>query len=443
MGLMAQRPSAIPALTGIRPFASLLVFAFHFCRPVVSGGPTWLRSLVGAGFVAVSFFFVLSGFILAVSHGERLRAGGLDWRRFLVRRVARIYPAYLLALLLLVPLALYRPWGASTGAFPVGPAWHAVKTGLLHLFMVQAWWPPLTLSWNLPGWSVSVEIACYVAFLCLATTLARRSRRARWILLGGLWALSLALTAAYTTLSPEATTVDPDTNAPFINLLKLWPPLRIPEFLFGVTLGLLWREGARSPRWLGAAAATTILLALTHARALPYAMLHNALLLPAFGALLWWVAGARGPAARLLGSRPFVSVGKATYGLYILQIPLMYWLLLASQRAGVSLGGGAFLAVFVPLVLLTTFAVHQTVERQGRRLLAGWLEAILQLGKDGAGPRRSIDRQAQHRAHRRNDVGEPALSGRAHEPAGGDRPAGSDQPDAVRAIVGSPVIAEA
>ena len=384
---MALRPTALPALTGIRPFASLLVFGFHFCRPVVSDGPAWLRSLVGAGFVAVSFFFVLSGFILAVSHRERLldQRHALDRRRFLLRRVARIYPAYLFALVLLLPFALYTPWGASTGAFPPAAAGSKLGAGLLHLTMTQAWWPPLTLSWNLPGWSVSVEIGCYLAFLLLAGRIARCARRERWLLAGGLWLTSLALTIAYTQLAPEAATVDADTSAPFINFVKLWPPCRVPEFLFGVTLGLLWadrtdlgdRSGRAAPRGSGVVALGALLLALTHARALPYAVLHNALLLPVFGALLWAVACARGRVARLLGSAPMVAVGKSTYGLYILQMPLMYWLLLASQKAGVSLGGMRFLAVFVPLVIALTFLVRVTVERHGRRLLTGWLEALL------------------------------------------------------------------
>jgi peptidoglycan/LPS O-acetylase OafA/YrhL len=378
---MASRPTAIPALTGIRPFASLLVFAFHFCRPVVTDGPAWLRSLVGAGFVAVSFFFVLSGFILAVSHRERLldQSSGLDRRRFLLRRIARIYPTYLFALLLLLPLALYAPWGASTGAFPDAAGAGKLGTGLLHLAMVQAWWPPVTLSWNLPGWSVSVEIACYFAFLLLAKNIARLQRRDRWLLAAGLWAGSLAMTLAYTRLAPEAVTVDADTSAPLINIVKLWPPSRVPEFLFGVTLGLLWseRRAPTAPCGLGVVAVGVILLALTHARALPYAMLHNALLLPVFGALLWAVASARGRLARILGSAPFVSVGKSTYGLYILQMPLMYWLLLASQKAGVSLGGFRFLAVFVPLVIAMTFVVRVTVERHGGRLLTRWLQTIV------------------------------------------------------------------
>jgi peptidoglycan/LPS O-acetylase OafA/YrhL len=384
---VATRTDSVPALTGIRPFASLLVFAFHFCRPVVKGGPGWLASLVGAGFVAVSFFFVLSGFVLAVRHHENLRDGSVDYRRFLIKRVARIYPAYAFALVLLLPLAVWPLWGAATGAFvdasAAAPA-HKFGTGLLHVFMLQAWWPPVTLSWNLPGWSVSVEIACYVAFLLLGARVARRSRRQRWLLLAALWALSLAVTAAYTCWSPEARVVDADASAPLLNIVKLWPPVRVPEFLFGLTLGLLWRErDARATSMaavtglLGLAGVATVVVALTHASALPYAVLHNALLLPAFGAILWSVASAHGAVARVLGSRPFVAVGKATYDLYILQMPLMYWVLLGSQRAGVSLAGARFLAVFVPLVFATTVITHRFVERHARRRLARWLESVV------------------------------------------------------------------
>jgi peptidoglycan/LPS O-acetylase OafA/YrhL len=372
---MASRAPSIPALTGIRPFASALVFGFHFCRPTVDGGPLWLRSLVGAGFVAVSFFFVLSGFILAISHRQRLSDGTLDGRRFLLRRVSRIYPAYVLALALLVPLAVVPSWGAATGAFGEVTAAQKLSTGLLHLAMAHAWWPPLTLSWNLPGWSVSVEIGCYLAFLLVAGHMARLGRRTLTALAASLWLVALAVTIGYGLFAGEASTAGADASLPLLNVLKLWPPARFPEFLFGVALGLCWRSDSRSPRWLAPAALLAVVAALTNSHVLPYAVLHNALLLPAFGALLWSVACARGGGARLLGSRPFVSVGKATYALYILQMPLMYWLLLAEQKAGITLGGAKFLAVFVPLVLAVTAFAHLTVERSGRRLLQRWWPA--------------------------------------------------------------------
>jgi peptidoglycan/LPS O-acetylase OafA/YrhL len=351
------------------------VFGFHFCRPLTSDGPLWLRDWVGSGFVAVSFFFVLSGFILAVSHRERLRDGTLDPRRFLTRRVSRMLPSYLLALALLLPLALVPSWGAATGAFRDPSPLRVLAAGLGHLTMLHAWWPPTALSWNLPGWSVSVELGCYFAFLLLASRMARLETRRLWRLALALWLLGLAATLAYSRFAPEAASANADASLPLLDVIKLWPPARFPEFFFGVALGLAWRAESRPPRWLAPAAMLAIALVLTHSHTVPYAVLHNALLLPAFGALLWSLASARGAIAKLLGSRPFVSVGRATYALYILQMPLMYWLLLASQAAGVALPGTRFLAAFVPLVLATTALVHLTVERRGRKWLQEQLDA--------------------------------------------------------------------
>jgi peptidoglycan/LPS O-acetylase OafA/YrhL len=50
-----MRSERIAAMTGIRPIASLLVFLFHFGRPLFTGAPAWVRSQVGSGFVAVTF----------------------------------------------------------------------------------------------------------------------------------------------------------------------------------------------------------------------------------------------------------------------------------------------------------------------------------------------------------------------------------------------------
>src|SRR5262249_42785079 len=142
------------------PFASFAVFFFHFGRPLVTGAPAPLRAIASSGFVAVSFFYVLSGFVLTLASRRALTAGTLHRRRFFVRRAARVIPTALLALALLLPLALHPAWGRATGAFPAGGPSVAL-TGILHVLLLQAWIPSLTLTWNLPAWSVSVELAFY------------------------------------------------------------------------------------------------------------------------------------------------------------------------------------------------------------------------------------------------------------------------------------------
>ncbi|MCU1281269.1 MAG: acyltransferase 3 [bacterium] len=339
----------IDALTGLRPFASFYVFFFHFGRPLVATAPAWLRSLAGGGYVGVSFFYVLSGFVLALGYGPRIVAADFSHRRFLERRLARVLPAYLFAAALLVPLALRHD--GSVPASPLG--------GVLQLLMLQAWWPPLALTWNLPAWSISVELALYLALPSLVRVLARLSRRGRWWALVVAWAAALAIAGGYSALAPDGA-VGPDSNAFVLDFVKFWPPARLPEFAFGVTLGLLFERDRRAPRWLGPVALAAAAALLSLADRLPFALVHNALLLPCFGAIVWSIASARGAVARFFASRPLYRLGRASYDIYILQMPLMYLVLAAK----LPLAGAQFFVFFMLLVYGAGLAFHLGVERR-------------------------------------------------------------------------------
>src|SRR5512140_2565358 len=150
------------ALTGARFFAALHVVLFHFGAALFAGVPAWADRLRDSGYAAVSFFFVLSGFILAHQYGPSAEAGSFDARRFWVNRFARIYPVYALGLAALVPLA----WDAELGRATFGDTSLLAKVVTLgaHLTMTQAWVPRLVASWNLPGWSLCAEAVFYASF---------------------------------------------------------------------------------------------------------------------------------------------------------------------------------------------------------------------------------------------------------------------------------------
>jgi peptidoglycan/LPS O-acetylase OafA/YrhL len=348
----------IDALTGLRPFASLYVFFFHFGRPLLASAPAWLRSLGGGGFVGVSFFYVLSGFVLAHSYGARMTSGAFDHRRFLARRLARLAPAYFAALLLLLLLPLALRHDGNVGTSALG--------GVLQLFMLQAWWPPAALTWNLPAWSISVEVAFYLVLPSLIRAIARLSLRRRALLLVVTWAVALVIAGVYSALLPDGA-VGPDSNVCWLDFVKFWPPARLPEFAFGVTLGLSFARAPAAPRWLGAVALAVAAALLGVADRLPFALVHNALLLPCFGAIVWSAAGARGAVGRVLASRPLYRLGRASYDIYILQMPLMYLVLAAK----VPLGGGRFFVFFGLLVYGVGLAFHLTVEQRVQRWLDG------------------------------------------------------------------------
>jgi peptidoglycan/LPS O-acetylase OafA/YrhL len=380
MGPMPRSGDRITALTGLRPFASALVLVYHFAQPLVAAGPSWARAAAGAGYIAVSFFYVLSGFVLALAYGDRLTEGRFDRGRFFSRRLARIAPTYLFALLLLLPLALDDGWGRASFAFQDGHG-HRALTGLLHLFAVQAWFPQETLSWNLPGWSISVEISFYLAFPALGAWLVRRSTRGLVTIAAVAWLGTLATCALFTWLAPR----DPAAYERAVHVLKFWPPARLPEFVVGLAAGLCFaRRGNRPiPPAVGLIALACILGALLGAEHIPYAILHNALLLPAFVALVWAVATARGPVAQLLNAPPLQRLGNASYAIFILQMPLMHWLLLVRSTTGVLPTVRGYVLSLVVLSVGAGLLVSRLLEPPARRAFARFVEGGRRVGVVG------------------------------------------------------------
>ncbi len=152
-----RRPAPLKALTGLRCFAAVNIVLFHFSNPQWFG---WLAPVVNAGFISVSYFILLSGFVLAYNYSERARAGELDRVRFWKARFTRIYPIYLLSLLLGLG-TLSKEYGSHThGMFWAG----VVLTPLL----LQGWIPAIATFLNTPAWTMSAEAFYYAIFPWLA-----------------------------------------------------------------------------------------------------------------------------------------------------------------------------------------------------------------------------------------------------------------------------------
>ena len=92
-----RKPARLNALTGLRTFAAINIVFFHFSNPLWFGP---LAPVVNAGYASVSFFILLSGYVLAYNYAPRARAGQLDTLRFYKARFTRLYPVYLLSLIL-------------------------------------------------------------------------------------------------------------------------------------------------------------------------------------------------------------------------------------------------------------------------------------------------------------------------------------------------------
>jgi len=147
----AREPKRFVVLDFYRFVAALGVFIFHLKNIDKGISPVWN----GSYGLFVDMFFILSGFVISYSYPST-STGMRSYVRFLVRRIARIYPLHLLTLLLFAALALV---GIS------GPTSHAGFLDFIqNLFLVQAWGITDHLSFNSPAWSISAELFCYLLF---------------------------------------------------------------------------------------------------------------------------------------------------------------------------------------------------------------------------------------------------------------------------------------
>jgi len=146
--------------TALRGLAAWWVVAYHFREFIPVGDNA--RIVLSRGALAVDLFFIMSGFVMALSYGRGFqhRVTARGYFRFLALRVGRIYPVHLLVLCLFVsvPLAL-----AVTGRSPL-PGQFSVGYFVQSLVLVQASGFGQGVAWNLPAWSISTEMVFYLLF---------------------------------------------------------------------------------------------------------------------------------------------------------------------------------------------------------------------------------------------------------------------------------------
>ncbi len=354
----------LQSLTGLRFFAAFHVLLFHALAGVPAAGAyTWFRPVVATGYIAVSFFFVLSGFILVYAYRDPLEAGGFDRVGFSVARWARIYPLYLVGLLASLPILR----GHLTG--DLGHDAGLVGSILLG---VQAFFPPYAGGWNPPAWSVSAELSFYFAFLWLAPRAMKLSARGAVVGMAGAYAVALLASGAYIALTPDGVyPVGPDHELFWLNFLKYSPLVRGLEFVLGVCLGRLYLcRGEPVPRagvWTG-----TVLgllgIAVYTGSWLPYPLVHNALYAPLFAGLIYLLATSDTAVGRALSHPALVAVGLSSYALYILHTPLLSLFSGVGRRLGVAWSLPVIGIVCVVIVGLTLPA-HRFIEEPARRFL--------------------------------------------------------------------------
>jgi peptidoglycan/LPS O-acetylase OafA/YrhL len=366
MDLSDARPR-LPALTSLRFFAAFHVVIFHFQAMQIFIGPAWFQKLSSIGYVGVSFFFVLSGFILVYTYAGRPMILKNFWRA----RFARIYPAYAFSLLVTAPFFFYAALTMNIPFFVWAKA-HLKLASALVLSLLQAWVPPAALTWNAVAWSLSVEAFFYVLFPFLLLVLVRRSQQQLLLIAAASWLTSLVFSGSYVVLNPDhLSVVNADVLGAFwLNALKFNPLARLPEFLLGMACGFLFLRSRRESKLalpLVLSGIAALLVVVYFSAVIPYPILHTALLAPAFAAIVYGFA-LRPNWGAILENRWIVLCGDASYSLYLLHSMIvgMYFHSTTGQLRYQSPMG---ILVFVLIAVSISALVYRFIEEPARRKL--------------------------------------------------------------------------
>jgi peptidoglycan/LPS O-acetylase OafA/YrhL len=347
-----RRP--LDALTGIRLFAAIYVVLYHSKLPDLFAAH---HQVVAANFIknvflAVSLFFLLSGFILSYTYTGRVKTSG-ERRRFWEARVARLYPVYLVSLLLtsLVHLSI--------------PKWsYAIPT----LLMLQAWNPfdpGMWGAWNYVCWTLSVEAFFYLFFPLYQRLLERLNPTGRLVLSLAMLAVAVLLNSGVRVLGYSSVGFLAHVPLPF---------LRLPEFFAGIGLGNYFlrtdsHSTAQGRTLLPGRGAVTYISAAIAALLLCRAVgpTTSLIILP-FTGLILGLATEMTALSRFLSTRWMVFGGGISYAVYLLQVASKDFAIEAATRLHIASVGTRFAANLL-ILLLASALTYRFVELPGRERL--------------------------------------------------------------------------
>lgn len=342
-----------------------MVFLYHMLVFAPLPGP--LTAVFANGYFGVTFFFVLSGFVLTWSARPSVSQSTFYWRRF-----ARIYPSHFVALLLAIPIFY------TFGPIPEGSFLKPFDAGILSLsfLVIQGWWliPVILFSGNPAAWTLTCEFFFYLLHPFISRVLIPLARRGALLIALGVIVIAF-------------------TYRGFANAMpgEWWahlplPIVRLTEFALGMAIAWAIRSGWRTRIHpvvgVGSMAAVIAALSLLGRFGAPHPSLT---VIPLFANELFTVACALAIisiAQRALDGRRSVfaspvqvRLGEWSFAFYLVHASFIY---LAVRIFGVQEPSWRNILWFAALLvvdLVAAWALHSFVERPLERRMRAWKDS--------------------------------------------------------------------
>jgi len=314
--------------------------------------PASAQAIFRGGYLAVGAFFVLSGFVMALTYGST------TWNsssliRYGVGRFARLYPTYLLTLLLISPFVtdyLFRP---------VPAVYEKATQVTIYSLALQGWSQP-AVYWNTPAWSLSCELFFYLCFPLIAVCL----RGSRLKILPAV-AASIVLPLLLARLGIPAA----------------WKPIyHLADFLLGIAAAGVYEmllnsrtTWMRKGFWLYAPAIATGAILVACADRISGPLSLNTLLRPVDAALIVGLALGGGLPARMLSTALATRLGQASYSMYILHVPMLWWYKRSWLHGSGYLTQTVSAFVYLLSVVAASALVARLIEEPANRRIREWV----------------------------------------------------------------------
>lgn len=327
-------------LTFSRFIAAIAVVIYHFGLEVYPFKLKELQPFFKQGNIAVSYFFLLSGFIMIIAYHHYKK---INFLAYIKNRFARIYPIYLLALFILLSFKLYYHKSGEFNDF------------FLNVFMIQSWIPGKALSFNSPAWSLAVEFFFYAVFPILFNKYYTKLSLNKLFLV----ALSVFIISQLLFHWGIFSNFYQGYPSKSHDLLFYFPPMHLSEFLIGNIAGLLFVKKLSNHKknydfyilFLGCL--LPILLFYN-----TFLNFHNGLLAIVFIPLIVFMSMNKGLFTSISKYKPFIFLGEISYGIYILQNPIFAWTKAILKDQSVTNETAKFYVSVFMLVLISALSYH-------------------------------------------------------------------------------------
>lgn len=330
----------INQLTFTRFVAAIVIVVYHFAiereTPVFPFNKSeTLYEIFKGGHLGVSYFYVLSGFIMYYNYGDETKK--INLKTFFVSRIARIYPMHLVALAMMFLIFDYIADRLNVTSF------------FLQTTLLQAWSYAYRHSYNWPAWSLSVEMFFYLVFPIVLLVIHKLKPNRSIAVLILFWVASMV------------------QQWFFWGTIELLPLLHLNSFLVGILAGILFKNNTFG--FLNNRNSNTILFVCTLGVLMFSAAIQETdrsgtgLLAPLFGFFILIVATNKSSWSAFFSKKLFILLGEISYCIYILHWPI--WLIM-ERHMPIHLKNNTHFYFYLGVVILASYFSYEYIEKPSR-----------------------------------------------------------------------------